>query len=242
MELSEIDFMIRGRDTLNNTKASSLYWLGRYSERVYMSLHLLRKYYDNNIEASSSSAYELYCKQLHIPFNTLTPTKDISRLLYCNEISNSLMSGLGFANDNALVLRGELTSETLSYIQIARYHMQSCQEISEENITALQLITDNLLAFWGAAEERILNDTVKDFLFFGKYLERLDMEIRFAYSKERIIKTYYKLRKLVVSLRKACDEDAVAKLDALVIAKSASEDDSFNNAEILEELKGLFKI
>ncbi len=240
--LTEIDFTMGVRCTLTNAKANSLFWLGRYTERVYLSLHLLRKFYDSDIEASSSSAYELYCKQLHIAFNALTPAKDIAKLLYDGEISNSLMSGLKFANDNALVLRGELTSETLSYIQIANYHMQACQAVNEENITALQLITDNLLAFWGASEERILNDTIKDFLFLGKYMERLDMEIRFGYSRDRIIKTYYKVRKMVVSLKKACDENVVAKLDKLVIEKSAVADDTFNNLEILSLLEQLFKI
>lgn len=240
--LTEIDFTMGVRCTLTNKKANSLFWLGRYAERVYLSLHLLRKFYDSDIEASSSTAYELYCKQLHIAFNALTPAKDIAKLLYDGEISNSLISGLKFANDNALVLRGELTSETLSYIQIANYHMQACQAINEENITVLQQITDSLLAFWGSAQERILSDTVRDFLFLGKYIERLDMEIRFGYSRERIIKTYYKVRKLVVDLKKACDENVVAKLDELVIAKSTVQDDSFNNLEILQALEGLFQI
>lgn len=31
---------------LTATKANQLFWLGRYVERVYLSLHLMRRYYD----------------------------------------------------------------------------------------------------------------------------------------------------------------------------------------------------
>lgn len=36
--------------------ANSLYWLGRYEERVYMMLHLMRKSYDTMIDESESPA------------------------------------------------------------------------------------------------------------------------------------------------------------------------------------------
>ena len=35
---------------ISATKANSLYWLGRYEERVYITLHLLRKCYDKMID------------------------------------------------------------------------------------------------------------------------------------------------------------------------------------------------
>ena len=36
--------------TIPANKANRLYWLGRYTERVYISLHLLRRYYDRMID------------------------------------------------------------------------------------------------------------------------------------------------------------------------------------------------
>ena len=39
---------------ISATKANSLYWLGRYEERVYITLHLLRKCYDKMTTASTS--------------------------------------------------------------------------------------------------------------------------------------------------------------------------------------------
>ena len=33
-------------NAISATKANRLYWLGRYAERVYLSLHLLLKFYE----------------------------------------------------------------------------------------------------------------------------------------------------------------------------------------------------
>lgn len=35
---------------LSTTKANRLFWLGRYAERVYIALHLLRKHFDLMID------------------------------------------------------------------------------------------------------------------------------------------------------------------------------------------------
>ena len=37
-------------DVISATKANRLYWLGRYEDRVYMTLHLLNKCYDKMID------------------------------------------------------------------------------------------------------------------------------------------------------------------------------------------------
>ena len=47
--------------TISATKANRLYWLGRYAERVYISLHLLRRYYDKMTEVSQVNKYQLAC-------------------------------------------------------------------------------------------------------------------------------------------------------------------------------------
>lgn len=36
--------------TISAMKANRLYWLGRYTERVYTSLHFLRRCYDRMID------------------------------------------------------------------------------------------------------------------------------------------------------------------------------------------------
>ena len=37
---------------ISANKANSLFWLGRYEERVYITLHLMRKCYDKMIDGN----------------------------------------------------------------------------------------------------------------------------------------------------------------------------------------------
>ena len=241
MILAERDISRTAAESISETKAYGLFWLGRYAERVYMSLHLLRKYYDADIDGAHSP-YALYCEKLYIPFSDELPSSYISHLLYGKDISNSLMSGLTFANDNALVLRGELTSETLSYMQMALCHMNECASVCETNITNLQSVTDNILAFWGAADERVLNATIRDFLFTGRFLERIDMEIRFGYEKGRVIKTYFIMRKYAERVGKACDFEILRELDAAMLEKASAESPAETDDRILSLLCRVLKM
>ena len=45
------------KNLISATKANSLYWLGRYEERVYITLHLLRKCYDKMIDGELTIPY-----------------------------------------------------------------------------------------------------------------------------------------------------------------------------------------
>ena len=44
---------------ISAAKANRLYWLGRYEERVYLTLHLLRKCYDKMIDGTPED-YETF--------------------------------------------------------------------------------------------------------------------------------------------------------------------------------------
>ena len=46
--------MVKNR-ILSANKANSLFWLGRYEERVYITLHLMRKCYDKMIDGTGPS-------------------------------------------------------------------------------------------------------------------------------------------------------------------------------------------
>ena len=99
--------------TISATKANRLYWLWRYAERVYISLHLLRRYYDKMIDGLPED-YEGFYEKLDA--NNPYPDMESFRLGYMYDDKNpcSLISGLTAAYDNAVVLREEITSETFS--------------------------------------------------------------------------------------------------------------------------------
>lgn len=180
--------------TISATKANRLYWLGRYAERVYISLHLLRRYYDRMIDGEPEE-YEGFYEKL----DANNPYVDMEsfRMGYMYDESNpcSLISGLTAAYDNAIVLREEITSETFSYVELSLNFLRKSAEKKDANITDLQPITDYLLAFWGSVDERVFNEQVHNILKIGKLVENIDMHIRFDYPYFRIEEAYEALLK-----------------------------------------------
>ena len=99
---------------------------------------------------------------------------------------------LELANDNAILLREEITSETLSYIQLSISHINNIAT-THKSLNELQLITDYMFAFWGSIEERIFSSQIRQTIRFGKYVESLDLHLRFNYEFNRIEQIYARM-------------------------------------------------
>ena len=169
---------------ISMTKANRLFWMGRYAERVYLSLHFFRKHFDKMIDEDSNS-YFLFCEKMGITNHYSSDEQFILSYLYNKNNPDSIYSMLEKVNDNAILLREGIMSETLSYIQLCLNYMQTAKE-ENKTLSELQPITDYILAFWGSIDERILASDVRHIIKFGKFVESADLHIRFKYSFERI--------------------------------------------------------
>lgn len=177
---------------ISAVKANRLYWLGRYTERVYISLHLLRKCYDRMIDGSPQEYMNYYHK---MDVSNMYKNLDSFKLGLMYDTTNpaSLIRSIESANDNAIVLREEITSESLAYIQLSMLVISKYAEVKEPNITNLQSITDHLLAFWGSIDERVADDRVINLIKTGRLVENIDMHVRFSYEFDRIKTTFDQL-------------------------------------------------
>ena len=100
-----------------------LYWLGRYSERVYTTLKLYGQRFDSMLE-EGEEGYDEFCRSLDIP-NVYTSAENFRQQYpFGKEDPNSIYSNLIRAYDNAIELREEIGSETLAYIQLAVYELK----------------------------------------------------------------------------------------------------------------------
>ncbi|MDR2844095.1 MAG: alpha-E domain-containing protein [Candidatus Symbiothrix sp.] len=191
-------------ETISNTKAQSLFWLGRYTQRVYLILHFLRKYRDVMID-EDENAYCIFCEKLGVENRYTSCENFLHAYLFDKSNSSSLISALAQANNNATLLRGEIKSETFSYIQMSICHIERCAEHSV--LEELQPVTDSLLAFWGSVDERIYRRDARNMIKAGKYLETLDLHIRFEYPHERIIYFLDRLERHVTKEKSIFDQD-----------------------------------
>ena len=192
------------------TKANRLYWLGRYAERVYISLHLLRRYYDRLIDGDPKD-YEAYYKKLDINNDYASNETFHLAQMYDPQSPCSLMAVLESANDNAIVLREEIKSESLSYIQMSLCLLKESAAKREKNITALQPITDYLLAFFGSIDERVFDERIRNLIKMGKLVENLDLHVRFDYPFYRIDEAYESLKR--------CSEVEDGIFDAVILQR-----------------------
>lgn len=210
--------------TISATKANHLFWLGRYVERAYLSLHLLRRYYDKMIEDDSTIYEEFYSK-----LDAINPYRDKESFqkgsLYDMLNPCSVLSILELVNDNAIVLREEISTETLSYVQLSQFFIKKMQKEGVVNITNLQPITDYLLAFWGSIDERVFDERVRNILRAGRLIENIDMHIRFDYPYSRIQEAFDSLR--------VCTEvdSSIFDIDLITTIEEQLSDEAYANRD-----------
>jgi len=169
-----------------------LYWLGRYSERVYTTIRLYFQSYDQLID-NIGETYSSFCSMLEIPNIYQNKADFIKRYPFDKTDTNSIYSNLLRAYDNAIVLREEIGSETLSYIQLALYDMSKASN-SEAPLMELQSVVDNLLAFWGIADDWIDSEVTRNIIKAGKRLERLDLYARLKLERKEMIRELHRLK------------------------------------------------
>lgn len=168
-----------------------LYWLGRYSERVYTTIRLFAVSFDDMIDNYIDS-YADFCKSLDIPNIYTSKENFVERYCFDEEDPNSIYSNLMRAYDNYVTLREELGSETVSYIQLAVYELQRAR-VSEAPLIELQKVVDNILAFWGIVDDSIDSQNVRNIIKVGKRIERLDLYGRLHMPREEMLREVHRL-------------------------------------------------
>lgn len=165
-------------------QADRLYWLGRYTERVYTTLNIFAKKYDDLIDGLADG-YTSFCKSIDIP-NVYQSREDfMSNYPFDANNPDSIISNLNRAYDNAIVLRESIGSETLAFIQLAIYEMNRAA-VSKAPVVELQKVNDNLLAFYGTVDDQIDSENVRNIIKAGKRIERIDMYARLGVARSEL--------------------------------------------------------
>ena len=124
---------------ISANKANSLFWLGRYEERVYITLHLMRKCYDKMIDGEMEDYWPFWQK---LDPQGVYQTNDEFTLgmMYDGRNPSSVMSAQTRAMDNAILLREEIMSETLSYLEMSVALLKKCGDKQGRNIENLDML------------------------------------------------------------------------------------------------------
>ena len=216
-------------------KVDHLYWLGRYTERVYTTLRVFFHIYDHMIE-QPEGVYVKYCERLNIPNIYTSNRQFVQSYLFGADNPDSVYSNMRRAYDNAIVLRDELSSTVLSYVQLALDTFGSCRKTTAP-LLELQQVLDDLLAFWGGADDYVEEEDCRNILKCGKYVERLDLCIRLDYHTKDLEKEYRKLCNRLGKTNLDYSREKLSCLEAIIL----QEEDSKNHCqEALACLGSLF--
>ncbi|MGN1014647.1 MAG: alpha-E domain-containing protein [Butyricicoccus sp.] len=159
--------------TISLEKHDSLYWLGRYTERVSATLNSFNKYYDTMLD-NDEYAYQTLCQKLDIPNIYENQDDFIYRFLFDEDNPDSILTSLNRSYDNGIILRDEISSETLAYLQMA-LDVYKASSTSDVPTMALIPVIDYLMAFWGSVDDNVLDQRCRDIIKSGRYVERLDL-------------------------------------------------------------------
>ena len=172
--------------TVTLGKLDSLYWLGRYLERVYQSIGMYRSVYDKLID-QDTEVYKQECEVMGIPDDFDSPQDFAWRIAFDTDHPLSIFSTLYRAYDNAMVMRNEISSDTLAYIHLALAEMKRGRR-SEAPLMELQNVEDLIFAFWGCLDDRVDNEGVRNTVKVGKRIERIDILLRRNADREDLIR------------------------------------------------------
>lgn len=213
-------------------KADQLYWLGRYTERVFTTLNSFFKYYDQMIDRNDD-AYKQYCEQIAIPDIYKDSDDFIKRYLRDRADVNSVYSNLLRAFDNAVIMRDEISSTTLAYLQMALDCLKNNKN-SSSPLYDLQDVIDYIYAFWGSADDCVEDEDCRNIMKCGKYMERLNLYIRLGESLKLVEKEFSKLLNRLNKIKVPYKEEAVNQLAELIQKK---EDWKLHKEEAVELLE-----
>ena len=198
---------------LSRENSERLFWLGRYSERVYTGLRGFMSKFDAMTGSPSVHDFALrYC------FDEANP----------DSAAFSLMR----AYDNAIVLRDEIGTETFSYIQLAVYEMNNARR-APAPLLPLQKVIDNIAAFWGMTDDSIEDEKVRGIIKLGKRTERVDLYARIKAPAEDIKREIRRLSYRIAKAGLNYSTEALARLNAI------AENDDIDCAGIIREAEAL---
>ena len=176
--------------TISLEHGDRLYWLGRYTERVFTTLKALQDVYDRMLDNEGS--YTEFLGYFEMPDIYGSSTEFFCDLLYNRDNFSSVAHSLDRAYDNGIVLREDISSGAFSFLQVAKDTLKKSKTAKNRRLALLPL-EDVLYGFWGCIADNIYDEEIKNIIYCGKSTERLDLYLRMKYPYEDVSREFERL-------------------------------------------------
>lgn len=215
--------------TITLSKQNRLFWLGRYSERVYGMVKGLMNFIDELIDSGEGIDYATICRQLGIP-NIYENSEDfVHRYLFDRSDPASVASAAENMLGNGMVLRETLTTPTLAYLQMSVTALDLARESSSPAV-ALQWVLDDIMAFRGSCDDSLDDETTRNIVKTGGLVERLSLMLRLGWNSERLEKELGKLMNRIYKTGLPTDPAALEIVSSAALGGAAIDQDALRRS------------
>ena len=153
--------------------ATSLYWLGRYIERIEKTLYQVIKAYDKVIDVDKDAGVKLYDNfGIDLKYDNALEFLDIA---LTGEHSSNMLTLSGFARENAIISRNHLNNASFGEIIALNALFQNTTKAHV--IIDYKIIDDaqSLISeIWGEFAKREHKQNNDYFIKLGKLVEEVD--------------------------------------------------------------------
>lgn len=178
--------------TISIEHGDRLFWLGRYSERAFMTIRALERLHDKVIDKDREH-YKKYLDCFGLADTYNDPDTFFSSFVFDKDNCNSIAFSLERAYDNGIVLREEISTEALAFIQLAMDRLSAAKKQDFSLTVSLLPVEDTIFSFFGCIHEYVYDEEIKNIILCGKDVERLSLLIRLKYKPELTEKEYDRL-------------------------------------------------
>ena len=168
---------------ITSNVATSLYWLGRYIERIEATLYQVISAYDDIIDVDKDAGVKLY-NNFGIELN-YTSALEFLNVALTGEHSSNMITLSGFARENAIISRNHLNNPSFGEVialnalfqNTTKNHVQIDYKLIDN---AQSLISE----IWGEFAKREHKQNNDYFVKLGKLVEEADFYFRFHTEDE----------------------------------------------------------
>ena len=222
-------------DTMSVSKASRLFWLGRYYERVATTLSYLWDWYDLMIDGEPPD-YKTFCAAVEIRCVYKSAEEFMHDYVFDEANPESLRSAADAMLGNGMMLRETIGSRTLAYLELAVNALGSGKD-SVNPTLPLQRAIDCIMAFRGSYDDCIDDENVRNIIKCGAGVERLSLCLRLEWRMDRVQPETGKL------LKRMSRTTLVPKPEALRVLMTVSPNFPLKErASLLEAAESLFNL